>query len=151
MFLVQVIFVTDTIANTNYNAFAPSNFTNKIFVSPQVTFYNNTSVKYGTHFVKTFNASNAETFVQDGTVVIDPVIWQKVEVWFGVPSDATSQAFDRINLLLNSSADYTNSSYYVDNVQIYEVTEYDFLYNQYYHYSIFLHLLQLHLTKIYYF
>ena len=70
--------------------------------------------------------------MQDGTVVIDPVIWQKVEVWFGVPSDATSQAFDRINLLLNSSADYTNSSYYVDNVQIYEVTEYDFLYNQYY-------------------
>ena len=53
-------------------------------------------------------------------------------MWFGVKSELTSQAFDRIHLLFNASADYKNSSFYVDNIQVYSITEFDYLYNQQY-------------------
>jgi hypothetical protein len=68
----------------------------------------------------------------EGTVITDAIEWQKVEIWFGVKSDFSLQAFDRVNLLLNTTADYINSSFYVDNIKIYEITEFDYIANQYY-------------------
>lgn len=128
----STIFVTDVIANTPINNYAPSNFTNEVYLSPQIVFYNNTTVVAGSTSTKFFKTTNSDTFKPEGTIIVDPIDWQRVEVWFGVKSDNSSQAFDRVNLLLNASADYTNSSFYVDNIRVYEVTEYDFFYNQYF-------------------
>lgn len=127
-----VVTVTDVIANTPINQFAPSNFTNEVYISPQIVFYNNATVTYGTYNIKTFKNTSSETFAPEGTIVADPIEWQKVEIWFGTNSDYTSQVFDRVHLLLNASADYQNASFYVDNIQVYEVTEFDYIANSYF-------------------
>lgn len=128
----QYAYFTDIIGNTVFNISPPSNFVDNIYLNPQIVFYDNATVKYGSQYVKVYNAAGAETLSSQSTITTDPIIWKKIEIWFGVSSDLTSQAFDRINLLLNASADYTQSSFYVDNIQIYEVTEFDYLNNQYY-------------------
>lgn len=129
----SIVTFTDTIvAGVDNNNSPASNFTNKIYVSPQLNCYNETTPVNSTYFIKIFNDDNAATYIPSGTVVVDPSSWQKVEVWFGVNASSKNQAFNKAQLLLNCYADYQGYTFYADNFNIYEITEYDYLFNNYY-------------------
>ena len=127
-----VITFTDNITGTAYNQFPASNFSNKIFVTPQITCFNGTTKVNSSYSAKIFNFAAAESFTPDSTAVLDPINWQRVEICFGVDSTNTSNAFNKVQLTLNSYAEYVGSSLYVDNLQVYEITEFDYYNNAYY-------------------
>ena len=127
-----ITFTDNIIAGSNNNNAPASNFTNKVYVSPKIDCYNNTTLINGSYFVKIYNDNNSENYVPSGTAMVDPSSWQKVEVWFGTRPTSTSQAFDKIKLTLNVYADYQGYTFYSDKFEIYEITEYDFLFNNYY-------------------
>jgi hypothetical protein len=127
-----VVTFTDNITGTAYNQFPASNFSNQIYVTPQITCYNGTSKVNSSYYSKIFNFSSSESFTPNGTALLDPITWQKVEMYFGVDSANSSNAFNKINLILNAYADYSGSSFYVDNLKIYEITQFDYYNNSYY-------------------
>ena len=128
----NIITYTDNITSNKNNNLSPtSNFTNKIYVNPTIDCYNNTTLVNSFYIVKVFDDTNTNSYLPTGTAVIDPAGWTKVEVWFGTKPNS-SNAFNKIKLNLNSYADYQGYDFYADNFQIYEVTEYDFLFHNYY-------------------
>jgi len=126
-----VTFTDNIVAGVNNNNAPSSNFTNKVYVSPQLICYNNSTQVNGNYFIKIFNDDNAQNYLPSGTATIDPSGWQKIEVWFGIGS-SSNQAFNKIKLYLNCYADYQGYTFYADNFNIYEITEYDYLFNNYY-------------------
>lgn len=129
----NIVTYTDNITSAaTKNSYPAANFTNKVYVSPKVECYNNTTLVNSSYYVKIFNDSNSENYIPSGTALIDPTGWQKIEVWFGTKTTSSSNAFNKIKLILNSYADYQGYDFYADNFQIYEVTEYDYLFNTYY-------------------
>jgi hypothetical protein len=127
-----VVTFTDNIAGVAYNQFPASNFSNQVYLTPQIVCFNGSTKVNASYYSKIFNFSSAESFVPNGTALLDPITWQKIEVWFGVDSSSTSNAFNKVQLTLNAYAEYVGSSFYVDNLQIYEITQFDYYSNNYY-------------------
>lgn len=128
----SVVTFTDDITGTAYNQFPASNFSNQIYVTPQISCLNGSATVNAAYYTKIFNFSSSESFTPSSTAKLDPITWQKIEVWFGVDSSNTSNAFNKVKLTLNAYAEYAGSSFYVDNLQIYEVTEFDYYNNAYF-------------------
>lgn len=127
-----VVTFTDNISGIAYNQFPASNFSNQIYLTPQIDCYNSTTKVNSSYYSKIFNFSSSESFVPNGTAVLDPITWQKIEIYFGVDSKNSSNAFNKVKLTLNTYADYVGSSFYIDNLNIYEITEFDYYNNGYY-------------------
>jgi hypothetical protein len=125
-----VTFTDNIVTGQNNNKYPSANFTNKVYISPEVKCYSGATLKNAFYFTKIFDDANSENYVPSGTALVDPSSWKKVEVWFGTSSATNS--FNNIQITLNSYAEYQGYDFYADNFQIYEVTEYDCLFNSYY-------------------
>jgi hypothetical protein len=127
-----VTFTDNIVANTNNNNLPASNFTNKIYVNPQIFTYNNSTQVDNSYYVKIFDNNSSENYIPTGTAIVEPSSWKKVEVWFGSNPKLNGRVFNNVKLMLNCYADYQGYSFFADNFEIYDVTEYDYLFNSYY-------------------
>jgi hypothetical protein len=112
------------------DSYSPGFFSSNVTVVPNITASNSAGTEVQPiSFVKTSLGSNGSAEIQNGSIEAKLDSWTKIEMWFGIPATSPDQAFSKINLNLVMTADYENSSIYLDNIELYNITEHDYFLN----------------------
>jgi hypothetical protein len=123
----------DDFSKNILDSYSPAFFNSNAIVTPVVSLVNSSGSSISPiSFVKTSLGSNGPAELFNGSVEAKLDAWTKIEVWFGIPSTQKSQAFSKINLLLGLNADYEKSLVYLDNIELYNITEHDYFQNSFF-------------------